>query len=76
MRLSISVTEWLVAAVVIGGIGIAAWQFLGAGAAGSAQRTDVQIPEFSLVATAGKGAFDAKNPLARWRPRETGGNAA
>lgn len=59
MRLSISLTEWLVAGVVIGGIGIAAWQFLGAGAAGSAQRTDIRIPEFSPVARAGKVAFDA-----------------
>lgn len=55
MKLSLS--ETLLAAVLVGGLGIAAWQALG----GSTSTSTVQVkaPPLSLTASAGKLAFDA-----------------
>lgn len=45
---------------MLGGIGIAGWQFFGAGAANNvAKREEIRIPELSPVALAGQAAFDA-----------------
>ena len=57
MKLSWSPSEILLAAVVVGGIGIAAWQLLGRGAGSPTGR--VQVPVLSPTAAAGKLAFDA-----------------
>lgn len=60
MKLQISPTKLVVAAIVLVGVGIAGWQFFGAGAAnGGAAREQTRIPEFSPVALAGRDAFDA-----------------
>ena len=60
MKLPISPTELLIAAIVLGGIGIAGLQFLGAGAANRGARLEqTRIPEFSPIALAGQSAFDA-----------------
>jgi len=57
MKLSFSPSEILLGAVVIGGIGVAAWQLL-ADNAGAAS-VHVKVPELSTRAAAGKLAFDA-----------------
>jgi mono/diheme cytochrome c family protein len=57
MRLSLSLSEILLAAVVVGGIGIAAWQLLGDRAGAPSRR--VEVPDLSATASAGRLAFDA-----------------
>lgn len=57
MKLTLSLSEILLAAVVVGGIGIAAWQFIG-GSAG-ASTVQVKVPPLSPTASAGMLAFDA-----------------
>lgn len=60
MKLSLSPSEILIAVVILGGLGVAAWQALG-GTSGrsSAQTVDVKIPTLSAQAVAGRTAFDA-----------------
>ena len=57
MKLNLSLAELLLAAVIVGGIGIAAWQFLGQDS--GAQTTSVKVPKLSPQALAGKASFDA-----------------
>lgn len=60
MKLRLSASELLLAAVVVGGIGVAAWQFLAddRNAGGPANR-DIVVPAFAPAALAGRAAFDA-----------------
>lgn len=57
MKISLSPSEILLAALVVGGIGVAAWQLLGGGAVAST--VQVKVPRLSATASAGKLAFDA-----------------
>ncbi len=58
MKLSFS--EVTLAVVIVGGVSIVAWQFLGNSAASTGTPTvDVKVPVLSEVATEGRHAFDA-----------------
>jgi mono/diheme cytochrome c family protein len=60
LKLSLSLSELILAAVVLAGIGVAGWQLLGSGTGdGSAHAKSVTVPDFSPVALAGRAAFDA-----------------
>jgi len=63
MKLKFSFAEVLLAAVVVTGLAVAAWQFLGGGNAGAAtggtRHTAVELPTLSSAARAGRAAFDA-----------------
>jgi mono/diheme cytochrome c family protein len=57
MKLRLSLTESLLAAVLLGGLGIAVWQI---SSANSVPATDnIKVPRLSAQASAGKTAFDA-----------------
>jgi len=57
MKLSLSPSEILLGALVVGGIVLAAWQLLGRGA--GASTVQVRVPTLSATASSGKLAFDA-----------------
>lgn len=63
MKLSLSPSEILIAAVLLGGLGIAIWQLVGgnSGNSGSngARTIEVKVPTLSAQATTGRAAFDA-----------------
>lgn len=58
MKLSLSPAEILLAVVVLGGIGVAGWQFFG-GSSRDAQTVSVNVPTLSAQGAAGRAAFDA-----------------
>jgi mono/diheme cytochrome c family protein len=57
MKLAQNISEFLVLAVVAGGLGLLASRLLGTG--GGAATVNVAVPTLSLVAVAGRAAFDA-----------------
>lgn len=57
MKFFLSSSEILLAAIVIGGIAVAGWQFLGNDAGAAVVR--VKVPQLSATATLGKLSFDA-----------------
>ncbi len=57
MKLNITLTEVLLAAVIVVGIGVAGWKFFGP--ANSSETASVKVPELSPQAVAGKVSFDA-----------------
>lgn len=61
MKLKLSFAEAVLVAVLVTGMGVAAWQLLGTGrvSAAGAPQIDVKVPQFSPVAVAGRAAFDA-----------------
>lgn len=60
MKFSISPSEVLIAAVLVGGIGAAAWRYFGDDDSGGAQALTVQVPTLSFQAADGAVAFDAQ----------------
>lgn len=59
MKLSITRSEILLGAVIVGGLGVLGWQFLGSSANTETATVDVKVPTLSAAASAGKQAFDA-----------------
>jgi mono/diheme cytochrome c family protein len=56
MKLSVSLSEIGLAAVVVGGLGIAAWQFFGNDS--GPETVSVKVPKLTAQAAAGRAAFD------------------
>ena len=59
MKLSISPSEVLIVAVLLGGIGAAAWRYFGGNDGGGAQAAVVRLPTLSAQASVGAVAFDS-----------------
>lgn len=59
MKLPMSASELVLAAVVVGGIGIAGWQLFGSGGSSGRAAAAIKLPDFSAQALAGRSAFDA-----------------
>ncbi|MCW5636679.1 MAG: cytochrome c [Rubrivivax sp.] len=64
MKLPLSLSELLIAGIVVSGIGIAAWQAIGPRAdARMSSAATVRVPALSPQAVAGRHAFDANCAL-------------
>lgn len=60
MKLALSISELLIAGIVVGSIGVALWQAFGGQAGeGAGPVPTIRMPVLSPQATAGKHAFDA-----------------
>lgn len=57
MKLRLSLTESLLAAILLGGLGIAVWQI--SSASSVPDTNNIKVPQLSAQANAGKTAFDA-----------------
>jgi mono/diheme cytochrome c family protein len=59
MRFNISVSEVVIVAIVVAGLGVTGWRLFGTGSTGTAQPGSTVVPQLSAAAQAGRIAFDA-----------------